>query len=474
VYVWWRALYAQLDAPPVVGLLVGLLKAVRTIAGRGTALSLIARGEHRFVFSGWPTHQPPWINLHMSRLFQRLRRGLNGHHTPASPRAARPVDGILRVGCVGYFSGSLGFPPALFAAKPAGVQLTIVDSIYRDVRAPYLRPLADRYVEADLSTSEGIDAAAHDIDAAGLDLLLNTDAGPSGYALLDRVAVPCVAHYCSGSDLVYHPRVAIQLHGQPQADYFVRDHRMFCGTTRQPFGAYAVIPFAGIYDRRDISFDAVRPWRERDPLIVFHGSLYKAANPDVLATLCGLLAEDSALELVMVGKERASEGERIHDAAARFGVGARVHVRPPFSAMRDAAGDVSDPGWAPLKDLLSRARLAPNPWPVGGGSARLEAYALGAPCVHLGVRFDEASWGRPQPSVTEIPHLLVPAGTAWSVAEYAALCRRCLHDEAFATALMRAQTEVAERATDVAGWWTQLLASYDWWRMTAPVGATGQ
>jgi len=466
VHLFWRALYGLLAAPPVDSGLVLMLKGVRAILGQRAVDALIARGEHRFAFSGWPTHQPAWINLHMSRFFRQLRRGLDGHRPIAAPLASRSAtDGTLHVGCVAHFSGHLGFPPALFAAKPAAVHLTLFDAVYTGARAPNLRRLADKYVAADLDSNQGIAEAAGAINDATLDLLVNSDAKAGAYMLLDQVETPCVVQYCPGSDLLYHPRVSMQLHGQPQADYFVRDYRMFCGTTRRPFGPYMVVPFAGIYDRRDIAIGCGRPWRQREPLVVFHGALYKIARPEVLSALFELLAEDRTVEFVMAGKERAAESARIREIAARCGVAKRVRVMPPFSAMRDGSGVVSDPGWAVLKELLSRARLAPAQWPIGGASARLEAYALGTPSVHMGVRFDRASWGRPQPSVTEIPHLLVPSGTAWSKAEYQNLCRRCLHDEDFATRVVQEQTVVAHRVTDAHEWWRQLLASHELWRL---------
>ena len=461
----WRAVYGLLAAPAFVGTLVLALTALRAIAGQRFVDALIARGEHRFAYSGWPTHQGVWVNLHMSRFFRQLRRGLDRQRTATAPLPSlRSPAGALRIGCVAHFSGHLGFPASLFTARPAGVHLTIVDAVYRGVHAPYLRPLADTYVATELDTIEGITRAAGAINDARLDLLVNGDTRSGAYLLVDRISTPCIAHYCPGSDLLYHPRVGLQLNGQPQADYFVRDYRMFCGTTQRLLGPEMVVPFAGIYDARDITIGAGRPWREREPLIAFHGSLYKIARPDVLSALFELLAEDRELEFVMVGKGGAADQGRIARLAAEHGVGERVRVLPPFGAMRDASGAVADPGWLALKDLLSRARLAPNPWPVGGGSSRFEAYALGTPTVHMGVRFDPESWGRPQLSVTEIPHLLVPSGTAWSKAEYQALCRRCLRDEAFATKLIEEQTEVARAAADADGWWRQLLASHDLWR----------
>jgi hypothetical protein len=442
------------------------VRLVRWVAGDRRTNALVARAEHHFVFSGWPTHPAHWINLHMSRFFQRLRRDLDGPRAPIAVVRARirtGACGTLRVGCIGSFSGHLGMPAALFAAKPASVHLTVVDLPYRGASAPYLARIADAYVCGDLTSPDGLARTAAAVNDAALDLLINTDASTGASRLLDRAGAACVAHYCAGADLLYHPRISVQLHGQPQADYFVRDDRMFCGTSRTFLSDDLVVRFAGLYDRRGIAIGTSRPWRDREPLIVFHGSLYKVARPEVLATLLELVAADRAVQLVLVGKDRSGETARIQQAAARSGVSDRVRIVPPFSAMRDETGAVGDAGWTELCDLLSRARLAPDPWPVGGASSRLEAYALGAPSVHMGVRFDSAAWGKPQPSVTEVPHLLVPAGTARSAAEYSELARRCLYDEAFATALVAEQTAVAVAATDERGWWSQLLAAHARW-----------
>ena len=96
---------------------------------------------------------------------------------------------------------------------------------------------------------------------------------------------------------------------------------------------------------------------------------------------------------------------------------------------RDARGRVADPGWVRMRELSRRSRLQANPWPLGGGCSRIEAYALGVPCIALRVSFDERRWNTRQPVVCDVPAIHAASGTADDADHYLELCRRCLHDE---------------------------------------------
>jgi hypothetical protein len=58
----------------------------------------------------------------------------------------------------------------------------------------------------------------------------------------------------------------------------------------------------------------------------------------------------------------------------------------------------------------------------------------------------------------------VPEATVTTPDDYLALCERCLYDPTTAESIVRAQLEVAERDTDGARYWRQLLDAYEWWR----------
>ena len=117
-----------------------------------------------------------------------------------------------------------------------------------------------------------------------------------------------------------------------------------------------------------------------------------------------------------------------------------------------------------MLSYLRQARLAPDPWPYGGGASRFEGYLAGVPSVHMGLRVDRASWRQRQHSVVEVPLLHVPAATATSTDEYRALCRRCLYDEEFADGLISEQLRVAEAASDSGGWWGEFVELYEEWQ----------
>src|SRR5581483_9652923 len=140
------------------------------------------------------------------------------------------------------------------------------------------------------------------------------------------------------------------------------------------------------------------------------------------------MRDDTTTEFVLMGRGSDEALSSIDVLAREFGVAGRVHYEGAFSAMRGDDGTISDPGWRRVVDYLGRARLAPDPWPMIGWSARFEAMMLGAPTVHLGVRTDSRSWGRPQPVIFDSPQLDVPMGTVSSAEDYGAMCRRLLSD----------------------------------------------
>ena len=286
------------------------------------------------------------------------------------------------------------------------------------------------------------------------------------YRLLDRITTPCVALLCSEVFLRHHPAVSFHLYPFEQADYFVRGDRIFCGTSASYLPGAVVYPCAFPYDLRGLDPERRRPWRERDPLVVFHGRLFKASESYVEVIL-GLLRDDPELEFVLMGTDSQGALERIRSAAARAGVESRVHYEGPFTTAHDDEGRLVDPAWERLFDLLGRARLAPDPWPFAGGASRIEAYASGAPAPHLGIRTDRASWGRPQPMLTfEHTAINVARGTAYSLETYGELCRRSLRDEAFADTLAAEQAAVAAEVGDPSSFWRALLAHYDRWLAT--------
>jgi hypothetical protein len=464
----WRTLYALFDSEWMVKSVRKGLHAASRVTGNPVA-GLLAMLQRRFVYSGWPHQRPGWVNLHASRFVTRVQ--YDETRTERQRSAVGPRRVPLHIGFVGPFSGLLGFPAELFQGCPHHVALHVFDIEFAGAWATYLDEGTACYSSFPSTASPRVIADA--INATRLDMLITIMPNPFTYDLLDRVTTPCAAFYSSTSDLLHHPGVDVQLLWQPEADYLLSSDGLFCCTTERPWTYSRVRPITGYYDRRAIDSSHMRSWNDREPLIVFHGSLDKFEGVEWRATVFHLLEEDSSLEFVFMGKNRGAALEDVIAHARRAGVESRVHYEGTFSAVRANDGRIPDPGWAKMLGYLQRARLAPNPWPMGGGSSRFEAYLAGTPSVHMGVRTDRQSWRRRQHSVCDLPLIHVSDATATTVEEYRALCRRCLYEPAFADHLAEDQLRVAESASDEQRWWAELVAVYDDWRDVQPCHETG-
>lgn len=420
--------------------------------------------ERRFVRSGWPGHRTNWINLHASGLLSRARRIQRGAPAPPVRRPATP-RAPLRVGIVGRFVGLLGFPTSLFETCPSDLALTLFDVSHVGRRAEYLQRIGCEYRPVDLDgAGPGTRDAARAIQSADLDLLVNVNWKPDAHDLLDIVETGCIANYCVGSDLLHHPRVDIELVWQVQADNVISDGRLWCTQAHLPVGATFVHQISGLYDERGLSGERPRSWNEREPLIVSHGSLYKFAVPEFTQCMLEVLAQHPEARWVLMGKDDGAALDAIRTRAAARGMSDRVRYDGEFSAMRNAEGMVDDAGWVAVQDLLRRARLAPDPFPIGSGSARFEGYVLGAPSVHMGIRGRQS-----KPLATcDLPVLSVPIATAETLAEYQSLAIRCLSDASYASEVQTAQLAAARRACDPRRWWAELREAYDAWLDAMP------
>jgi len=400
-----------------------------------------------------------------------MERALN-RRSAVEPRAAQAVNGrAVRVGVLGPFSGLLSFAHEHFTVLPEAMEMSVFDLEMKDRLAPYLAPLVSHY-EAFGEGSDRAAAVAQAVNRADLDCLLLIHRGPEAQAMLDRIETPCVVNVCTGSDLMHHERVGAQLFVQPQADYFMRGDRLFCGTNRAYFPDDRIYRAFILFDRRGLNGPIV-PVAERDPLVVFHGALYKLASPPFLELVFRLLAEDTGLEFVYVGGRNEDALALINRAAKAHHVADRVHYDGEYSGVRGDDGELDDPGWARLVALLQRARFAPNPWPMGGASALIETYASGVPTAHMSVRTDSSAWGRRQHAVAEVEAILIPEATATTIDGYLDVARRCLYDESFAELVVGAQLAVVDRATAGPRYWDQLLDVYSWWaRRTRAVSTT--
>ncbi len=474
----WRQLFRLLDWPPTVALVAAPLHLARVLASERFANRLLAKLSYYYLrgLYTWPTRIRGYVNLHFARFWWRLERHVQRARPLPSQRPRQPAPMRPRVGCVGELAKLTGFPPPFFAAAHDAVELHLFDLQYRGAHASFLErtaasytasPLGRRSVYSDLAYRDHLGRLAEAINSRQLDLLLIIFHGTLVSYLVDRVDTPCIFNLCTGSDILHHPKVSYQLHAQPESHFFVDNGRLYSTFTRSHLGDQPVLSAPLHYDLRGIDPRSARAWSLRRPLIFLHGRLYKLAARGFLAALFEIMRDDPELELVYMGADDGGAQALIEAVAARWRLDGRVRFAGEFGHLRLAEGRVEDPGWAQCRSYLQTARLAPNPWPFGGGSTRFEAYASGAPAVHLEMATAGAGGWRRDRSVVDVPQLRVESGTAGDVAEYQELCRRCLYDEQFATRLVEEQLRVVPRVSDAAAWWAQVREYYRRWRSDA-------
>lgn len=499
--MFWRTVYGLSEQSFVLRVLAPFIRLAERWGGESLARRF-TKTVTCFLLLTSPPHIG-YVHLHLSRLYWRLRRHARRSHIIPG----RPPEGTRlrpqRVGILGYLVGH--GPKSLMDKFPEDVELYVFD-VQTDLgyRAEWLNARVDHYIplvlrpgtiqrplcagweggdytplvpEKSASNRDLVVAAAQLINQASLDLLIiiGHEREWHTYDLVDLIETPCIVHMCNSSDLLHHEKISFYIYTQPQAGYDLKEKQLISAATQSPFTSKTIYPGALYYDPRGVDLNCSVPaWADREPLIVFHGPLYKLGTSPVIRIVAQLLADDSALDFVFMGRLENRSGllASLEKVAEHYGVNGRMHYAGNFLAMWDASGSVVGPEWDKILSSLRRARLEPDPFPLGGGQARFQAYLNGTPSVHMGVRLDLARRWLKQDGLVEVPALLIPNGTAYSQNTYLDLCRRCLYDQGFADQLAAEQRAVARVVSDSSAYWQRLFDSYRDWSEAAHPNAT--
>jgi hypothetical protein len=447
---WLRALFA------------GVIRMIRATGGEPRARHVLHMFGDRLVWSGWPFSQG-WVNLHASRFAASVEHAVWGLPQVPVRALAPPSDRPLRVGLLGNLHLTLGTQRPLFEAVPAdAIELHLFDRHAGNPGAAYLAPFAFGYHALEEDSAESF---AEAINLVKPDLLLSLAPRSIAYRMFELIDTPCVVHVCTGSDLMHHPRVAYHIFTQPEFGYGLRNGEVFCQFTGRRFGTAAAFASWLVCDARGFDRGPRRPWREREPLIVWHGSLYKLRADRFLDLIFDLLQANPEVRFEYFGK--GPQVDEVSRRAAARGMAARVIHRGVAGFARDSRGELQAETFAALQDALQRARFWPDSFPIGGGSARFEAYVSGVPSIHMAATADPPAGPYEDGSLLELPWLEARGGVARSRAEFFEMAQRCLRDETFAESIVASQDAVAAAVSDARAWWRHMRTCYDTWRQTA-------
>jgi len=412
-------------------------------------------------------------NIHALGLQMRVRNA----HSPFRPvpkRSPQAHAGPLRIGMVGEMSIGAARPLALISEFPTGHVFHVFDTGREGVFGEL--PQRPNVVVTRIALPEnasGVEKKPGDvakyvpavhrlataINAARLDLLIVSNGSiEEKHDIAALVDTPCLVGYLMGSEPVMHPKIDYCLYVQPRTGFPVLGHTMYSVFTGRPVPAEkCCTETAFAYEMVGADRAANPPWEARENLMIFHGRLAQLIEPSFLGVLAELLREDPGLRFELLGP-----GDNLEEIQAFFanrGVGERVR----YLGMVDKRDYTAGTFHSRIYDFVRRGRLEANPWPIGGGSARVEAYLAGTPTANL--RFHpegDRPWASDQTTVA-LPFIDAPSGTADDIAGFKALCRRCLYDRTFAEELIAEQYHVAAEVTNHGVWWERVIACYrDW------------
>jgi hypothetical protein len=446
---WLRAVFAA------------IIRLIWAAGSEQRALHVLHLFGDRLAWSGWPFSKG-WVNLHASRFAANVEHSVWGL-SPTPPRNAAQPGGPLKVGVLGNFHFTLGTQKPLFERVPKdAIELHLFDRWSGESGAQYLAPYAASYHALKDDTAEEFAAA---INAIKPDLLLSILPKSIAYRMFELIDTPCIAHICTGSDLMHHPRVAYHVFTQPEFGYQLRDGRVHCAFTSRPFGDARGYASWLVCDARDLDRGRRRRWADREPLVAWHGSLYKLCSARFIDVIFDLLEKHREVRFEYFG--RGPQVSEIGGRAAARGVANRVTHRGVAGFARDERGALRPETFADLRDMFGRARVWPDSFPIGGGSARFEAYVAGVPSVHMAPTALPPAGPYEDGSLLELPWLEARGGVAHSRDEFLAMTERCLVDESFADALAASQDKVVASVLDADAWWRHMRACYDDWSRSA-------
>ncbi|WP_155887803.1 hypothetical protein [Paucidesulfovibrio longus] len=405
-----------------------------------------------------------WNNFHIDGLRARFESKKSPFRT--IPKRTPTASPALRIGVVTR-RVDMGFPECYESQFPQPHQLYLFDTVVDD--GPH-RPAPARpdihcvRVEQQESYQKFIRELAERINAAQLDILILANWCPVRFNqpkrdLASLVDTPCLIGYLSGSDLIYHPKVDYSLYVQPRKGYSVKNQRLWSHFARGYVRAERCYETVFTWPSYEIKRAENPPFSQRSNIILSMNRLYKVAQTPYLTAITTLLQRDKSLRFVFLGEDNAQHLESISSFFRRSGVASQVQYLGAFSLYLPKE-QLTDK----IFTLLRAARLAPDPWPIGGGRTRIEAYSAGTPSTHM--RLDHTPttlWNRDSQKGTDLPCLELPEATATTLDEFISICSRLLYDKEAAESIVRKQYRIVDHVTSPSVWWEEVLSSHDQW-----------
>jgi hypothetical protein len=285
-----------------------------------------------------------------------------------------------------------------------------------------------------------------------LDLVVIADTMVFSSCVASRVDAKAIYYYSFGSGVLPKISKLTNILCQPQVDFQTRENRLYSYNSMQNLQAARTILVAGYYDRRGIVIDPLNDSTKDIKYVFYHGSIYKILNYSFLKNVSQILSSQSDLKFIYVGHSTISEQLRIKLYLLFLGI-YRKCLYLPHNVY--GQGD-----FGVLGEVLGNSLVFLNPWPVGAGAARFEAYAYRIPVAHLDLSVQHKLKKSKLNTVVDVLGFKTELNTNTSKVDYVDFVIKSINDLSFRKKVVEQQCKKVEYLSSSTRWWNQVIEDY--------------
>lgn len=361
--------------------------------------------------------------------------------------------GNLRIGLIGNLSGISMTPPSfldffaysehkLYVFDVSGQDLLSKKSKYHHALSYWVGK--DKW--------KNLEQICDNINKEELDLVVIADTMAFSSCVASRIKAKAIYYYSFGSGVLPKIKGLTNILCQPQIDFELSENCVYSYNSNRHLEVARTIAISGYYDRRNIAVDTIKKSSGDFKYIFYHGSIYKILNYSFLKSISRILSSQVDLKFVYIGKGTFSQLFRIKLFLLFFGISKRCIYLPHMQYSR---GEF----WS-LGEILGKSIVYLNPWPVGGGAARFEAYAYGVPVAHLELSQNQSVGKNKSSTVVDVLGFKNEFSTNISRSDYVEFVIRVIEDLSFRKMVINEQSKKLEYLSSSTRWWNQVIEDY--------------
>lgn len=299
---------------------------------------------------------------------------------------------------------------------------------------------------------KNIEKICESINRDDLDLIVIADAMVFSSCIASRVKAKAVYYYSFGSGVLPKIRGLTNILCQPQVDFQARKYCLFSYNSMQNLEAARTILVAGYYDRRGIPVDPIESLSSDMKYVFYHGSIYKIVNYSFLKNLSRILSSQVNLKFIYVGHSTRRDLFRIKLYLLSLGIHKKCIYLPHNVYNQGEFGT--------LGEVLKKSLVFLNPWPVGAGAARFEAYSYKIPVAHLELTREHKFKKTKSNTVVDVLGFDTDLNANMSKTNYVDFVVRSIEDLDFRKKVIGEQFRKVEYLSSSTRWWNQVIEDY--------------